>query len=547
MAPGAARGRGSREDGPAAEDGEDAPGADEGEDGAAEDEDEGGEDEVGVVFGGPPAPTAGAPAEVTLDRDGYLSGVLRLGGIVRAERRRRRRHVVGVADVPVDEVLGDAADLLPAMARYERAHPDDPIVAELSPYDLAVRERLAVWALMHARLVEHEHHHAWMPASELALLVGVRSLASFRRFDAQFGAEGALRREGLLDDLLQEDDPSDPFHMAPWPASGAHIIMLRREVWLRMIDGRLPSIFCLASSDEERGGPGSRHRPRLGRLRGEDDSRPVGTLLESVPERPLILPPKLAEKLDWALEAVPLRKTVAVDMGYGELLGYGLGTVLMFEGPPGTGKTLAAHVVAHRLGRPLLVVGAADLLDRWVGSTEEAIHDLFARAKKAGAVLLIDEADSLLRARASADHRWEVSFVNTLLRCIEHSEGVVVLTTNFIESLDTALERRLTLRMCFPKPGPAERARIWRALVGDRLHLPKACAPEALARWPMLGSQIKSAVLDMAICGARRGSREVTAEEVERAIERARGTGFVRARGPVGFEPAGPGQDDARR
>ncbi len=58
---------------------------------------------------------------------------------------------------------------------------------------------------------------------------------------------------------------------------------------------------------------------------------------------------------------------------------------------------------------------ASDLLSMWVGGTEKAIAGAFEEAADARAMLILDEADSLLRDRGLADRSWEVSQVNEKL------------------------------------------------------------------------------------------------------------------------------------
>ena len=71
------------------------------------------------------------------------------------------------------------------------------------------------------------------------------------------------------------------------------------------------------------------------------------------------------------------------------------GGILMF-GLPGTGKTMIARAIAHEVEAPFFHVRSSDLKDKWVGSSERNIAQLFetVRAEKT-AVLFIDEFDGI--------------------------------------------------------------------------------------------------------------------------------------------------------
>ena len=122
---------------------------------------------------------------------------------------------------------------------------------------------------------------------------------------------------------------------------------------------------------------------------------------------------------------------------------------LCLYGPPGTGKTEWARQLAESLGRPLHVKRASDLLSKYVGDTEKQIRDAFDAAERDGAVLLIDEADSLLRSRDNMQHGWEVSMVNEMLTCMEDFQGLFVASTNLVLQLDAASARRFDFKVRF--------------------------------------------------------------------------------------------------
>ncbi len=131
---------------------------------------------------------------------------------------------------------------------------------------------------------------------------------------------------------------------------------------------------------------------------------------------------------------------------------------LLFHGPSGTGKTELARHLAYEMDRPLLVRRTSDLLGKYVGETERSIARAFDQAEAEGAVLLIDEADSLLFPRGKASRSWEVSFTNEFLTQMERFRGMLVCTTNRVDDLDDASLRRFGRKIGF---GYLETEGIW--------------------------------------------------------------------------------------
>lgn len=123
------------------------------------------------------------------------------------------------------------------------------------------------------------------------------------------------------------------------------------------------------------------------------------------------------------------------------------GCRLMLFGPPGTGKTAFGGWLARQIGAPLKIRRASDLLDPYVGKTEQNIARAFAEARQERAVLLIDECDSFIRSRGEAVHRWEHSMTNEFLVQMESHKGTLVLTTNLMDSLDEAMLRRVDFKI----------------------------------------------------------------------------------------------------
>ncbi len=120
---------------------------------------------------------------------------------------------------------------------------------------------------------------------------------------------------------------------------------------------------------------------------------------------------------------------------------------LLLTGQPGTGKTEAVQALARRLGRPLHIRRASDLMSKWVGETEKAIARAFAEARRQDAMLFFDEVDSLLADRQGASQSWEVSRVNELLTWMEDHPLPFAAATNHAAKLDPASARRFVFKV----------------------------------------------------------------------------------------------------
>jgi len=73
--------------------------------------------------------------------------------------------------------------------------------------------------------------------------------------------------------------------------------------------------------------------------------------------------------------------------------------VLLF-GPPGCGKTLLAKAIANESGANFISIKGPELLDKYVGESERAVRQVFARAQaSAPCVVFFDELDALCPRR----------------------------------------------------------------------------------------------------------------------------------------------------
>ena len=154
---------------------------------------------------------------------------------------------------------------------------------------------------------------------------------------------------------------------------------------------------------------------------------------------------------------------------------------LLLWGPPGTGKTEYVKYLGSVLKTKVVVKMGSDLLDKYVGGTEERIAAAFAEAESEKAILFLDEIDGLLQSRAHADHSWEVTQVNELLHQMENFDGVMVGATNFFDNLDQAVLRRFTFKIEFGYLDGAGKRMFFERMFGTHLNESEASRLDAVA------------------------------------------------------------------
>jgi ATP-dependent 26S proteasome regulatory subunit len=207
------------------------------------------------------------------------------------------------------------------------------------------------------------------------------------------------------------------------------------------------------------------------------------------------------------------------DWGLDETLEYGKGMGFLFYGKPGVGKTFTAHCIAKALGKELLVVSPAEIQSSEPGGANRAIQEAFKNAKRNNKILLLDECDGLITTRSDMG-MIIAGEINTLLTEIEKFDGIIILSTNRIDTLDEALERRISLIIEFPEPNFDKRVELWKVLVPSKMPLSKDVVFDKLAEYKMTGGQIKNAILNAARFAAAKEQEKVTLENFTVAIDR---------------------------
>lgn len=155
--------------------------------------------------------------------------------------------------------------------------------------------------------------------------------------------------------------------------------------------------------------------------------------------------------------------------------GKGGGVIFLLHGPPGCGKTLTAEATAETLKRPLYSISVGELGTN-PETLENRLRQILDLASAWKAVLLLDEADIYLEARASGDVVRN-SMVGVFLRLLEYHQGVLFLTTNRVTDFDEAFKSRISLAFAY-KPIDDVRDQVWAKIlknVSSDLD-PKECA-----------------------------------------------------------------------
>ena len=202
--------------------------------------------------------------------------------------------------------------------------------------------------------------------------------------------------------------------------------------------------------------------------------------------------------------------------------GMNRGVRALLEGPSGTGKTLAARVLATELGLDLYRVDLAAVVNKYIGETEKNLSRVLSRAEDLNVILLLDEGDSLMTRRTdvkSSNDRYANLETNYLLQRLEHYTGIVVITTNAGQSIDSAFRRRMDAVIKFQLPDAEERWRLW------QIHLPPGhvVSSEALEqislRYQLSGGQIRNACVNAALAALNRADPKVHSGDLKEAIQ----------------------------
>ena len=198
------------------------------------------------------------------------------------------------------------------------------------------------------------------------------------------------------------------------------------------------------------------------------------------------------------------------------------GFACLFYGAPGTGKTESVLQLARKTGRDIMQVNISQVKSMWVGESEKNIKSIFdryravAKRSKRIPILLFNEADSVIGKRREGAERsvdkMENSIQNIILQEMESLDGIMIATTNLVQNMDHAFERRFLYKVRFKKPELAQRTKIWQSMMP---RLSADMAGKLASSFDFSGGQIENITRKCDIESILYGDDYVTDEKIE--------------------------------
>lgn len=235
----------------------------------------------------------------------------------------------------------------------------------------------------------------------------------------------------------------------------------------------------------------------------------------------LKLPKETMESIDRALARIEYEQKVFREWGLYVIRPAGPSAAMNLFGPAGTGKSMAAEAIASRLEKPIIRASYADIENKYVGEGPKNVSAVFLAAEEQDAVLLIDEADSLLSKRLVNVQEASGQAINSMrsqiLITLERFHGIVIFTTNLVANYDAAFISRIT-NVEFPLPDCSMREEIWKAHLLPRknddveLNIPLADdidINELAKRFVLSGRDIRESVIDACVEACRQKKPQV--------------------------------------
>ena len=232
-----------------------------------------------------------------------------------------------------------------------------------------------------------------------------------------------------------------------------------------------------------------------------------------------------------AVEELDEIKQFLVDPGRYQAVGAKIPKGVLLYGPPGTGKTLLAKAVAGEANVPFYSISGSDFVEMFVGVGASRVRDLFNTAKEnSPAIIFIDEIDAVGRHRGAGMGGGHDEREQTLNQMLVEMDGfdvkggvILIAATNRPDILDPALLRpgRFDRQIVVDRPDMDGRRDILKVHAKGK---PMADDVDfnVISRQTagMTGADLANVINEGALLSARAGSKTISHEVLEEAIER---------------------------
>jgi AAA+ superfamily predicted ATPase len=249
----------------------------------------------------------------------------------------------------------------------------------------------------------------------------------------------------------------------------------------------------------------------------------------------VVLPQKTKEMLQVLLKQIDKRVLKRLKE-WGIKQGSNIEAKIIFYGPPGTGKTLTANAIAKELNKPVLSLDSSKILSMYVGESEKNVRRMFdeyysvMEKLKTKPVLLLNEADQFLSSRtvsalSSAD-KMHNQMQNIFLEQLEKFDGLLIATTNLLETIDSAFSRRFEYKIKFEKPSFKERKKLWQLKLPTNAEYEENFDINKLSSYELTGAQIEVIIKNTALKVAMRKKPVFKTEDFINEINREKRNAF---------------------
>lgn len=195
----------------------------------------------------------------------------------------------------------------------------------------------------------------------------------------------------------------------------------------------------------------------------------LGGFIESqLSLKDLVLPATVTQSIEEILHWQAFQQNTNGDLVFSKRMKQGL--KVMFFGKSGTGKTQTAAIIGKELGKKIYRIDLSQIVSKYIGETEKNLAKIFEAAESRQWILFFDEGDALFGKRtsvSSSNDRYANQEVAYLLQRIEDYTGIIIVSTNLRENIDSAFVRRFQVLVEFPMPDKNERRQIWEKLFGE--------------------------------------------------------------------------------